>query len=315
MAIFMLDCDSVTSTASSINSLVTQFSQLADSVNGYDTSCEDGFDFAGGKAAIAANIDACTTKVQNTVKLVEGVVTSHTALQNSFTIDQNGSSSSETQNKQTETNTNTTGTNTNTTGTNTNTVGTNTNTTGTNTVGTNTNTAGTNTNYNNSYNNNNGGSSYGGNSSYYAGAGAAVGAGAAASTTTQTTTGPVDVTNKINAVDQVTVDVDKLDPENKTQFITGMTYNQAGYATFEDKYVIVCDTTLAKVGDNIIFTKPDGTKIDCVVGAVVDYSQEYKGNVSFIVNNTWNAQGANNLTFDLKNMTIMNNGQYVPKKV
>ena len=94
-----------------------------------------------------------------------------------------------------------------------------------------------------------------------------------------------------------------------------MTYNQAGYATFEDKYVIVCDTTLAKVGDNIIFTKPDGTKIDCVVGAVVDYSQEYKGNVSFIVNNTWNAQGANNLTFDLKNMTIMNNGQYVPKKV
>ena len=53
----------------------------------------------------------------------------------------------------------------------------------------------------------------------------------------------------------------------------------------------------------------------CVVGAVVDYSQEYKGNVSFIVNNTWNAQGANNLTFDLKNMTIMNNGQYVPKKV
>ena len=309
MAIFMLDCDSVTSSASSINSLVTQFSQLADSVNGYDTSCEDGFDFAGGNAAVAANIDACTTKVQNTVKLVEGVVTSHTALQNSFTIDQNGSSSSETQNKQTGTNTNTTGTNTNTTGTNTNTTGTNTNTTNTNNTGSYyTSSSG---NYNSS---NNSGGSYGG-GSYYAGAGAAVGAGAAASTTTQTTTGPVDVTNKINAVDQVTVDVDKLDPENKTQFITGMTYNQAGYATFEDKYVIVCDTTLAKVGDNIIFTKPDGTKIDCVVGAVVDYSQEYKGNVSFIVNNTWNAQGANNLTFDLKNMTIMNNGQYVPKKV
>ena len=52
MAIFMLDCDSVTASASSINSLVTQFSQLADSVNGYDTSCEDGFDFAGGKAAL-----------------------------------------------------------------------------------------------------------------------------------------------------------------------------------------------------------------------------------------------------------------------
>ena len=67
-------------------------------------------------------------------------------------------------------------------------------------------------------------------------------------------------------------------------------------------------------GDNLVFTKPDGTKIDCVVGAVVDYSQEYKGNVSFIVSDTWNAQGANNLTFDLNNMKILNNGQYVPKK-
>ena len=62
------------------------------------------------------------------------------------------------------------------------------------------------------------------------------------------------------------------------------------------------------------YTKPDGTKVDCIVGAVVDYSQEYKGNVSFIVNNTWNAQGTNNLTFDLKNIKIMNNGQYIPKK-
>ena len=99
MAIFMLDCDSVTATASSINTLVSQFSQLADSVNGYDTSCEEGFDFAGGKAAISANIEACTTKVQNTVKLVEGVVTSHTTLQNSFSLDQNGSVEDGSQNR------------------------------------------------------------------------------------------------------------------------------------------------------------------------------------------------------------------------
>ena len=108
MAIFMLDCDSVTATASSINTLVTQFSQLADSVNGYDTSCEDGFDFAGGKAAIAANIEACTTKVQNTVKLVEGAVTAHTTLQNSFTLDQNGAASTgDTQNRENTTTTTT----------------------------------------------------------------------------------------------------------------------------------------------------------------------------------------------------------------
>ena len=277
MAIFMLDCDSVTASASSVNSLVAQFSQIADSVNGYDTSCEDGFDFAGGKAAIAANIEACTTKVQNTVKLIEGAVSAHTTLQNSFSLDQNGAIGSETQNRED---------------------------TGSATVP-----AGT-TSYSPSY------STGGGGGGGYSGA--VVGAGAAAGLSEiikePTSQNPTDITGKINAVDQVTVDVNKLDAANKTQFITGMTYNDLGYATFDDKYVIVCDTTLAKVGDNLVFTRPDGTKIDCVVGAVVDYSQQYKGNVSFIVNNNWNAQGANNLTFDLNTMKITNNGQYVPKK-
>ena len=90
-----------------------------------------------------------------------------------------------------------------------------------------------------------------------------------------------------------------------------MTYNDLGYATYDNKYVIVCDTTMGNVGDNIVFTKPDGTKIDCIVGAVVDYSQDYKGTVSFIVNNQWNVQGNNNLTFDLNNIKILNNGKYV----
>lgn len=302
MAIFMLDCDSVTATASSINTLVSQFSQLADSVNGYDTSCEEGFDFAGGKAAISANIEACTTKVQNTVKLVEGVVTSHTTLQNSFSLDQNGSVEDGSQNRVDNSDGSNSGYSTG--------------------SGGNYNSSGDGNNNLGGYSSGGGYSSSGGNS--FAGgtstggvlAGVASGAADNISNALEQATAqnPVDVTNKINAVDQVTVDVDKLDPENKTQFITGMTYNENGYAIFEDKYVIVCDTTLAKVGDNLVFTKPDGTKIDCVVGAVVDYSQEYKGNVSFIVSDTWNAQGANNLTFDLNNMKILNNGQYVPKK-
>lgn len=302
MAIFMLDCDSVTASASSINSLVAQFSQIADSVNGYDTSCEDGFDFAGGKAAIAANIEACNTKVQNTVKLIEGAVSAHTTLQNSFSLDQNGAIGSETQNR---VDTGSAGT-TNSTGSSGTTSYTS-NTPGNGTYSSSTPSSGS---YSPSY------STGGGGGGGYTGA--VVGAGAAAGlseiTKEPTSQNPTDITGKINAVDQVTVDVDKLDAANKTQFITGMTYNDLGYATFEDKYVIVCDTTLAKVGDNLVFTRPDGTKIDCVVGAVVDYSQQYKGNVSFIVNNNWNAQGANNLTFDLNTMKITNNGQYVPKK-
>lgn len=299
MAIFMLDCDSVTASASSVNSLVAQFSQIADSVNGYDTSCEDGFDFAGGKAAIAANIEACTTKVQNTVKLIEGAVSAHTTLQNSFSLDQNGSIGSEAQNR---VDTGSTSVPSDTTSSATNIPGNYTSSTPSD---------GSYGSYSPSYSTGGGG----GGGGY---TGAVVGAGAAAGlseiTKEPTPQNPTDITGKINAVDQVTVDVDKLDDANKTQFITGMTYNDLGYATFEDKYVIVCDTTLAKVGDNLVFTRPDGTKIDCVVGAVVDYSQQYKGNVSFIVNNNWNAQGANNLTFDLNTMKITNNGQYVPKK-
>lgn len=85
MAVFMLDCDSVTSTGSSINSLSSQVTAIADSVNGYDTSNEDGFDFASAKSAIASNIEACATKVTNSAALVEAVVTSHTQLQSSLT--------------------------------------------------------------------------------------------------------------------------------------------------------------------------------------------------------------------------------------
>ena len=291
MAIFMLDCDSVTATNSSITSLITQFSQLADSVNGYDTSCEDGFDFAGGKAAIASNIEACTTKVQNTAKLVENVVTAHTTLQNTFTLDQNGSANTETtQDREASSTTTTEG--------------------GTTSGGSYASSGGRYSSSGGGYSSS--GGSYSSSGGSYA-SGVTAGIASSVTGTDTSTQGPVDITSKINAVDQVTVDVDKLDAANKTQYITGMTYNEAGYGLYDNKYVIVCDTTLANVGDNLVFTNTDGSTIDCVVGAVVDYSQEYKGNVSFIVNNNWNAQGTSNLTFDLKNMKIVNNGQYVKK--
>ena len=122
---------------------------------------------------------------------------------------------------------------------------------------------------------------------------------------------PVDLSKQVKEVNQVTVDVDKLDPANKTKFITGMTYNEHGYATYDNKYVIVCDDSLAKIGDNLVFTQPDGTKVDCIVGAVVDYSEDYQGTVSFIVNESWNAQSTSNLTFDMNNLNVLNNGQYV----
>ena len=308
MSVFMLDCDAVTATASSINSLVSQYSQIADSVKGYDTSCEDGFDFAGAKNAIAANIDACTMKVQNTVKLIEGVVTSHTNLQNSFSLEQTGAAEEGgTENRVDPISPGTT------TGGNVTSGGSTpsgTTTGGTTPSGTTTGgyTSGT------TPSGSTGGSSGGYTGGGYVGAGAAAGVAGAvggSSTNEPTVQNPTDLTEKVNNVSQVSVDVDRLDAVNKTPIVTGMTYNDLGYATYDNKYVIVCDTSLGNIGDNIVFTRADGTTVDCVVGAVVDYSQEYKGTVSFIVNNNWNAQGTNNLTIDLNSTKIVNNGQYV----
>lgn len=93
MAVFMLECDAVTEVGSSITSLVSKISDISSSVSGYDTSCEDGFDFASAKSAIASNIEACSSKVQNTAQLIENVVSSHTALQGSLKFDGSSGSS------------------------------------------------------------------------------------------------------------------------------------------------------------------------------------------------------------------------------
>ena len=89
MAVFLLETDSITSSNSSLNSLVSQLSSLSSTISGYDVSDDTGagFDFAGAKSKIASNVTACSTKIQNTIKLVEKVIEEHTNLQNSFKYD------------------------------------------------------------------------------------------------------------------------------------------------------------------------------------------------------------------------------------
>ncbi len=84
MSTFILETDAVTSSASSIQSLASSMDNISSSVKGYDTSCEDGFDFASAVNTISSNIDACSTKMQNTINVMESVVNSHTQLQNSL---------------------------------------------------------------------------------------------------------------------------------------------------------------------------------------------------------------------------------------
>ncbi|MBQ6538944.1 MAG: hypothetical protein IJL76_01550 [Bacilli bacterium] len=82
MAIFKMNTESLTSASSTINSEANKVSEVADSISGYDVSCEDDFDFAGAKSVLAANADACYNKVLNTAKLIDKCAESHMDLQN-----------------------------------------------------------------------------------------------------------------------------------------------------------------------------------------------------------------------------------------
>ena len=83
MSVFMIETDLVSSTASSMDILSSEVSNLSSSVNGYDTSCEE-FDFSSVKSLIASNLDACSIKISNTSGVLNSVVSSHTNLQNSL---------------------------------------------------------------------------------------------------------------------------------------------------------------------------------------------------------------------------------------
>ena len=82
---FMLDTGAVSGVVSSISTLSSDFESLASTVEGFDTDCgDDPFDFAGAKGVIVGNINACGTKVSNTVKVIEKVIDAHTSLQGSM---------------------------------------------------------------------------------------------------------------------------------------------------------------------------------------------------------------------------------------
>lgn len=84
MAVFMLDTDAVTAGISSLENLYSKLQQISDSVNGYDTSCIDGFDFHSAKSFIASNVETCAEKVKGTYDLINNVVSSHVSLQSSL---------------------------------------------------------------------------------------------------------------------------------------------------------------------------------------------------------------------------------------
>ena len=250
MSLFMIETGNVDSTSSAVGKIVSQISDLSSSVSGYDTSCEDGFDFASAKNAIASNIEACVIKVQNTASILNTVSQTHTQLQSSLKYKQEQSDSKS---------------------------GKKSSSGGSSSGGSYSGGGGY-------Y----GGGSYSGGGGYSSvGNAAAAATGAAAATAlkkaeekkaTQT-----EITNSFKAVGYVYINKDKLNEDAKKVFEhDDFKYDENGYAKIGDRYVVTVDESLAKEGDIIKFTQKDGTEIEAIVGLTTTGSK-YKDKINFII--------------------------------
>ena len=273
MSVFMLDCDPVISGANTINSLANQISSVVDSISGYDTSCEDGFDFSSVKAQMIANVEACVTKFKNTSIYADNVVSAHTSLQKSLTL------------SKTETNKHAS------------------------------------SGYSSSSSPSGGysGSYYSGGSASVISGGVAAGIASTISGLDETNTESEDkekdenaITDKIEEVNHVGINLDKLDDSLKNDYINKVTYNGNGYAMIDDHYVVLCNESIGKVGDEIIFKNNNGEEVKCIIGISFEKptTDNTKSNVSFVVNENWNTENENNINIDMTKYTVTNNGQF-----
>ena len=254
MSVFMLETDAATAAASSISSLASQVANISSSVSGYDTACEDGFNFAGAKGVIAGNLEACSIKISNTAKVIESVVSQHTQLQNQLKFQDPGQQQG-----------------------------------GNNTGGNNT--GGNNTGGNNAYNggNNTGSYDYSGGGGYYPSGGGGESSSKEEEKKEEEKDKTGEVKTKLDKVGYAYADDANLSEDTKKLLKDDQfKYDENGYALIGNRYVITCDSSIANVGDVLRFQQKDGNVVDCVVG-VTTVSEKYKNTVNFIVDK--NASG------------------------
>ena len=230
MALFLLDCDIATSSAGDIDSTASEFESLQSEVSGYDTSCEDGFDFSSAKSAIASNLEACSIKAKNSSKLINAVVSAHTSLQNKLIYGKKEEESQQKSNSSSRSGSGGSG--------------------GSSGGG--------------------GGYSGGGGGGYSGASGIMSGVSSAiASELSSAELGQLSeiigkfailINTKVDKVTCSQVDKSKLTDEEKTIFENEkFKYNDDGYAMIGDRYVISCDKSFGNIGDAITFYKKDGS--------------------------------------------------------
>ena len=262
MALFLLDCDSVTSAAGNFDSVANELKNVQSTVSSYDTSCEDGFDFASAKSVIASNLEACATKVQNSSKLVNTVVSSHTSLQGKLIYGKK----EEEEKKKTSTGGSSSG-------------------------------GGSYSGGGGGYSGGGGGYSGGGGGSYTPVAVAAP----AAPQLRKVIEDIKEIKTEVKEVECINFDKTKLSKEAQELFEDEkeLKYNSDGYAMYGNRYIISCDESFGEVGDRITFVREDGTKVDCIIGQVTKDAKD-KNKVSFFVDEkVWKKDNATNITVGL----------------
>ena len=248
MSVFMIETGNVDSASSAVGKVASQVSDLSSSVSGYDTSCEDGFDFASAKNVIASNIEACVTKVKNTASILNTVSQTHTQLQSSLKYKEDESS--------------------------TNSGGKSGGSSGSSYSG-------------GGYSGGGGGGGYSSGGYSSAGSAAAAGTTAATTAALRkndtTTKKTEEIENNFKEIGYVYIDQEKIDDNSKKIFEhEEFKYDEEGYAKIGDRYVVTVDESVGKVGDVLKFTQEDGTEIEVVVG-VTTTGSKYKDRINFVM--------------------------------
>ena len=295
MAIFMLETDSATSTSQQLTSLSSQLDSVAGNVEGYDTSA-DGFDFASAKSVLAASIKACSTKMKNTSNYIESVVSSHTTFQNNvkFESSEEKAAREAAEKKAAQSKSNSS---------------------------------------NGSSSSSSGGGHSSSNGGGYYSTGGSHGTSSSSSgaksdkskdktkdkeksteaktepktdpKTEPKTTPEEKEEDTIIKEKEVTDKIEKLSEEDfkdkelqdvSKKILENAKYNEEGYATYNDMYIVSCDREVGTIGDVIEITLKDGSKVKCVVGM---NNSEANGTISFAVNDTWKQENEKNITNNL----------------
>ncbi len=98
--------------------------------------------------------------------------------------------------------------------------------------------------------------------------------------------------------------------DNTLKIINNVTFDNEGFAKFENRYVVQMNEGLGKVGDLIDITQSDGSTLNCIIGLTQDSTTD--NSINFFVNqNTFTKTIEELHPTWLKNITSINNtGNY-----